>query len=61
MQNRECIVFEQTRDTDQRLHEPVDLSSTNYHVDHLHPTRYLSHLPAGILLHAAKKNNNGAP
>ena len=30
-------------------------------MDHFHPTRYLSHLPAGIfLLHAAESNNNAA-
>ena len=36
-------------------------SSTNRRVDHFNPTRYLSHLPAGIfLVRAAKKNDNGA-
>ena len=47
-------------------------SSTNRRVDHFHPTRYLSHLLAGIfycmplsarwnfLLPAAEKNNNAA-
>ena len=55
MQDRECFVFERTGDTDQRIHEscvfvsPVLIpSSTNRRVDHFHPTRYLSHLPAGI-------------
>ena len=57
MQDRECIVFERTRDTGQRIHaravcvfvSPVLIpSSTNRRVDRFHPTRYLSHLPARI-------------
>ena len=69
MQDRECIVFERTPDTYQRYPRAVCVfvspvlipSSTNRRVDHFHPTRYLSHLPAGsFLLHAAKKNNNAA-
>ena len=50
MQNRECIVFEQARDADQRIHELCVFvsavfipSSTNHRVDHFHPTQSLSH------------------
>ena len=64
MQNRECIVFERTRDTDQRIHEPcaclwVPCSSRLQPivgVDHFYHTWYLSHLPAVFfLLHALRK------
>ena len=50
MQNRECIVFERTRDTAMCVFvSPVFIpSSTNPWVDHFHPTRYLSYLPPGI-------------
>ena len=50
MQNRECIVFERTRDTAMCVFvSPVFIpSSTNPWVDHFHPTGYLSYLPPGI-------------
>ena len=69
MQDREYIVFERTRGTDQGIHEPCHVfvspvlipSSTNRWVDPSHPTRYLSHLPRwNFLLHATKKNSNSA-
>ena len=60
MQKRECIAFERTRDTDQRLHEPCAClspvlipSSTNRRMDiYLHSTRYK------FFLSAAKKKND---
>ena len=56
MQEKESIIYERTRDTDQRIHEPsaclwvpcTSPSSTNRLVDHFHPTRYVSRLPGRI-------------
>ena len=63
MQDRECIVFERTRDTDQRIQEPCPVlipSSTN--------SRWIIFILRDIcafarwnfLLHAAKQNNKAA-
>ena len=63
MQDRECIVFERTRDTDQRIQEPCPVlipSSTN--------SRWIIFILRDIcafarwnfLLHAAESNNNAA-
>ena len=69
MQNRECIVFERTRDIDQRIHEPcaclwVPCSSRHqpivgWIISILHDICRICPL-CFFLLHAAKKNNNGA-
>ena len=69
MQNRECIVFERTRDTEQRIHKPcaylwVPCSSCLQLIItwiYLQLTRMAVHLTAGIFLSpAARKNNNTA-
>ena len=63
MQDRECIAFERTRDTDQRIQEPCPVlipSSTN--------SRWIIFILRDIcafarwnfLLHAAKQNNKAA-
>ena len=69
MQNLECIVFERTRDTEQRIHEQcaclwVPCSSRLQPVvawNHLHHTRMVTAFARwNFLLPVAKKNNNAA-
>ena len=68
MQDRECIVFERTRDTEQRIHEPCAclssvfiLSSTNHHVDLFATYTYGCAFNCwNFLSPAARKNNNTA-
>ena len=57
MQDRECIVFERTRDTDQRIHEPCQEPSSGESF----PSYAISVAFARWnLLHGAKKNNKAA-
>ena len=70
MQDRECIAFERTSDTDQRIHEPCVWVCES----HAHPvfnqssggsfSSYTISVAFAhwkfVLLHATKKNNNAA-
>ena len=70
MQNLECIVFERTRDTEQRIHEPCVRVCESRFPSRLQPIVewiYLQHTRMAavfarrnFLLPVAKKNNNAA-
>ena len=61
MQNRECIVFERTRDTEQRIHEPWRVCES-----HAHPVfsqssgGFICIIRVWLSHSAAKKNNTTA-
>ena len=68
MQDRECIAFEWTCDTDQRIHEPcVCCESRSHPIFNQSSGGSFSSYAISVafarwdfLLHAAKKNNNAA-
>ena len=68
MPDRECIVFERTRDTEQRIHERVRVCESRAHpVFNQSPGGSFPSCAISVafarlnfLLHAAKKNNNAA-
>ena len=61
MQNRECIVFEQIRDTEQRIHEPWRVCESRvYPVFSQLSGGFICIIRLWMSYSAAKKNNNTA-